>query len=100
LKRIELEESDSDSFALSLYDSLSGSFAVIEQKPQIIEGKFEINIQEILSGLENETVLKIALQKKIDGKNVNISTYLTARYGISSDMASLSVNAGGIVGAI
>lgn len=100
LKRIELEESDSDSFALSLYDSLSGSFAVIEKKPQIIDGKFKINIQEILSGLENETVLKIVLQKKIDGKNVNISTYLTARYGISSDMASLSVNAGGIVGAI
>lgn len=102
-QQIILNEEDKDDIVLSLYNTTTGNFdnkIEATQNIQIENGSFKIDINEFLKNQVVETVLKISFIKKIEEKQINTSVYLTIRFGISSDMASLNVEANGIVGAI
>lgn len=99
-EQIKLTDSDSNYLTLWLYSSSTG-FYQVAQKPTIeADGGFRIDIEKLLKEQTAETVLKISFIKEVDKKQVNLSSYLTVRFGINSDMASLNVNANGIVSAI
>ena len=95
---ITLVDSDKEFFKLYLYDSKE--FIEVDNIIEIEGNQFKINTQKLLQNSTQETILKIIFNKIIDDKKIDISSYLTVRFGISADMANLSVSAGGIVGAI
>lgn len=72
-------------------------------------GTFQIDLNAAINGdsvfseifLDNETVIEISyLLNTQEDKYYNLTSYIDVRFGMSKDMASLSVNANGIVAAM
>jgi hypothetical protein len=72
-------------------------------------GTFQIDLNAAINGdsvfgeifLDNETVIEISyLLNTQEGEYYNLTSYIDVRFGMSKDMASLSVNANGIVAAM
>lgn len=100
-KRVQLSENDLINFSLYLYNSGTKEFVSVSNELLTFENNnFIIDIKTLLTDYQQESVLKIQFNKTINDKNVDITAYLTVRFGIGADMANLSVNANGIVAAI
>ena len=101
---------------LSVYNRNGGSWvnmpSSLREKIVVLEGlniriNLDVNILQTDTNdfseifMNNETVLEISyLHQTEDGQKIHLTSHIDVRYGMSKDMASLSVNANGIVAAM
>lgn len=105
-----------NSLKLSVYNRNGGSWvnmpSSLREKIVVLEGlniriNLDVNILQTDTNdfseifMNNETVLEISyLHQTEDGQKIHLTSHIDVRYGMSKDMASLSVNANGIVAAM
>lgn len=105
-----------NSLKLSVYNRNGGSWvnmpSSLREKIVVLEGlniriNLDVNILQTDTNdfseifMNNETVLEISyLYQAEDGQKIHLTSHIDVRYGMSKDMASLSINANGIVAAM
>lgn len=105
-----LEGLSVNNLKLSIYNRNGGIWSQASNNfASLSAGTFQIDLNVAINGdsifseifLDNETVIEISyLLNMQEDKYYNLTSYIDVRFGMSKDMASLSVNANGIVAAM